>query len=302
MKNNLKNEFDYLNDAVVELSGYDETELTEKELKAMKKLVSGTPRKKLLTRIGVIAACVGLVAALGQTGFAKELIGNIVNRLSTGHNEFFQYDMSDAEWDIPKELQIFYDENGNLISKYSDGTVLYDKDGNKIEDVAGYIESLPYEVVEHIVDDKTEISIALGKENDPMERYRAQGYSIIDSESDMDVLGDALDFTPILPAELPEGFRFHGAAYFDTSTYYLTLIYMNEKDEYITVHERLINEETAFSMGTDGTIEELEINGHTAVLSNDVSLDWEVGDVSVGIAGRGFLTRDELINMAESMK
>ena len=55
-------------------------------------------------------------------------------------------------------------------------------------------------------------------------------------------------------------------------------------------------------MGTDGEIEELDINGHKAVLSNGNSLDWEIDDVSVGINGRGNITRDELISMAESVK
>lgn len=294
----MKNEFDLLNDVIVDFSAYEVKELDEKELNTMKNVIN-KPKKKILPRIAAVAACVGLIAAIGQTSFAKELLGNIVKRISTGHNEFFQYDANGME--IPEELAIFYDENGNLITRYFDGTVLYDKDGNKIEDVEAYMKSLPYEVKEYISDETT-LTIAYGKENDPVERYRNQGYSIIDNEAGMNILDEALDFTPVLPSALPEGFRFHAAAYFDSSTYYLTLIYVNDECEYIFVNERLINEETAFAMGTDGEIEELEISGHKAVLSNDCSLDWEVGDVSVGIAGRGHLTKDELITMAENMK
>ena len=294
----MKNEFDLLNDVIVDFSAYEVKELEEKELNAMKNVIN-KPKKKFLPRIAAVAACVGLIAAIGQTSFAKEFINNIVKSISTGHNEFFQYDPSGME--IPEELAIFYDENGNLLTRYFDGTVLYDKDGNKIEDVEAFMNSLPYEVKEHISDETT-LTIAYGKDNDPMERYRNQGYSIIDNEADMAVLDEALDFAPILPTELPEGFRFHAAAYFDTSTYYLTLIYANDECEYIFVNERLINEETAFAMGTDGEIEELKVNGHKAVLSNEASLDWEVGNVSVGISGRGYLTRDELIAMAENMK
>ncbi|MCH5187288.1 MAG: DUF4367 domain-containing protein [Oscillospiraceae bacterium] len=297
----MKNEFDLLNDVIVDFSAYEVKELEEKELNAMKNVIN-KPKKKFWPRVAAVAACVGLIAAIGQTSFAKEFIGNIVKKISTGHNEFFQYDMSNAEVDIPKELSIFYDENGNLLTKYSDGTVFYDKDGNKIEDVQAYIESLPYGIKEAVTGG-SDITLVIGKEeNDPLERYRNQGYSIIDNEADMDILDEALDFTPVLPTELPGSFRFCGAAYFDTSTYYLTLIYKNDKSEYIFVQERLLNEETAFSMGTDGEIEELKINGHKAVLTNEISLDWEVGDVSVGIAGRGHLNRDELITMAENMK
>lgn len=297
----MKNEFDLLNDVIVDFSAYEVKELEEKELNAMKNVIN-KPKKKFLPRIAAIAACVGLIAAIGQTSFAKEFISNIVKSISTGHNEFFQYDMSNAEMEIPEELAIFYDENGELLTKYSADTVLYDKDGSKIEDVQAYIESLPYEIKEAVTGG-SDITLVIGKEeSDPLERYRNQGYSIIDNEADMTILDEALDFAPILPTELPGSFRFHAAAYFDTSTYYLTLIYANDEGEYIFVSERLINEETAFSMGTDGEIEELKINGHKAVLSNEASLDWEVGDVSVGISGRGYLTRDELIAMAENMK
>ena len=66
--------------------------------------------------------------------------------------------------------------------------------------------------------------------------------------------------------------------------------------------ERLLNEETAFEAGTDGTIEEISINGHPAVIMDNRSVDFEIGDVSVGVSGRGVLTRDELIKISESIK
>ncbi len=293
----MKNQYDILNDATVDFSAYEVSELNEKELNAMKNVIK-TPKKRVLARVGAIAACVGLVAAVGQTSFAKEFIDNIIKTLSTGTNKFYQVDLDEAE--MPEELQIFYDENGKLITTYHDGQVFYDKDGNELkpEDMRQYLRDNG--VTDYVTEDGNgEITISYNKDEDPLKRYEESGYSIIDNEADMAKLNDALDFAPRLPEYLPKGYGFYGAAYFDTSRYYLTVIYKNG-DKYIYVNERLINDETAFSMGTDEEIEELEINGHKAVLSGDRNLDWEDGDVSVGI--NGGVGRDEIIKIGESVK
>lgn len=101
---------------------------------------------------------------------------------------------------------------------------------------------------------------------------------------------------------LPGNFGFLGAAYFDTDGKYLFLCYADSEGEYIVVNESLINDETAFSMGTDGEIEEVEINGHKAVLSDGKNLDWETGNVAVGINGREVISQEELFKIAESMR
>ena len=293
----MKNQYDILNDATVDFSAYEVSELNEKELNAMKNVIK-TPKKRMLARVGAIAACVGLVAAVGQTSFAKEFIDNIIKTLSTGTNKFYQVDLDEAE--MPEELQIFYDENGKLITTYHDGQVFYDKDGNELkpEDMRQYLRDNG--VTDYVTEDGNgEISISYNKDEDPLKRYEESGYSIIDNEADMAKLNDALDFAPRLPEYLPKGYSFYGAAYFDTSRYYLTVIYKNG-DKYIYVSERLINDETAFAMGTDEEIEELEINGHKAVLAGDGNLDWEDGDVSVGITGG--VGRDEIIKIGESVK
>lgn len=295
----MKSEFDILNDVTVDFSAYEVKELNEKELNAMKDVIK-TPKKKVWARIGAIAACVGLVAALSQTAFAKEFIDNVVKKLSTGHNNFYQVDFSDAEVELPEALQIFYDENGKLITTYREGhTVFYDKDGNKIDDVKGYVRSqIEAGVIEN--EDGTRIKINFS-DAPTVERYRDSGYTVIENEADMTVLDEALDFTPVMPGKLPEGFSFLGAAYFDTSGYYLTLIYANGDGDEIYVSERLINEETAFETGSNEKIEEIEISGHKAVLTGDHSIDWESDGVAVGINAHG-ISREALIAMAESME
>ncbi len=101
----MKNEFDYLNGAAIDFSKYEETNLTGKELENMKNVIKNSPDKKRRIRWGAVAglaACVAVVAAFTQTAFGKELIGAVIKTISTGKNTFYQYDMSNAEVEIPK--------------------------------------------------------------------------------------------------------------------------------------------------------------------------------------------------------
>lgn len=297
----MKNEFDYLNGASVDLSRYETVNLTEKELEAMKNVIHPTPKKKIVRRAAGLAACAALIAVLAQTSFAKELIDNIIKSVSTGHNQFFQYDTEGMEVEIPKEYQIFYDEDGALVTEYKDGKVYYDKDGNKIEDVEAYLrDNVTYNAVVE-TDEKGVYVLNIGDEANPLDRMRKQGFAVIDSEDGLSALDEALDFKALMPDTLPEGFALLGAAYFDTDGKYLFLYYGNG-EKYITVSERLLTDETAFSMGTDEEIEETEVNGNKAVLTGGHSLDWEVGGVAVGVDSHGELTREQLFEMAESMK
>ena len=289
----MKNAYDYLNDVTVDFSKYEEIKLSEKELKSMKNLI---PKKKVrFGRIAAVAACVAIIAAFSQTAFAKQLVSNIIKTVSTGHNSFTQYDTS-VEEEIPDMFKgLFFDAEGNELKSLSEDTVVYDAEGNEITDMVAYLnEHLDSDIVELTSDSKDNY-------DNSIEYYAAKGYGILQG-NELEGLDDVLDFTPLLPTELPKDFELAAMAYFDTDGKYATFIYTNTDGKEIIVNERLLNEETAFEMGTDGEIEELDINGHTAVLSNGRSLDWEVDDVSVGINGKGLLTRDELIAMAESVK
>ncbi len=297
----MKNEFDYLNGASVDLSRYETVNLSEKELEAMKNVIHPTPKKKIVRRAAGLAACAALIAVLAQTSFAKELIDNIIKSVSTGHNQFFQYDTEGMAVEIPKEYQIFYDEDGALVTEYKDGKVYYDKDGNKIEDTEAYLrDNVSYNAVVE-TDEKGVYVLNIGEEANPLDRMRRQGYTVIDSEDGLSALDEALEFKALMPGTLPEGFSLLGAAYFDTDGKYLFLYYGNG-EKYITVSERLLTDETAFSMGTDEKIEETEVNGNKAVLTGDHSLDWEIGGVAVGVDSHGALTREQLFEIAESMK
>ncbi len=301
----MRNEFDFLNDVTVNLSSYEETNLTESECNSMKNVIHRKENKKLLGRIGAIAACVALVAAFTQTSFAKELLDSIIKSISTGHNNYYQYDETATLDELVKSYSIFYDRDGNLISEYKDGTVLYDADGNVIDDIGVYAESfLNVETdVSEDGDEAVTVTMTTFGDEDILKHLSETGYTIIrDETAAAERLGELLDFEPQFPAKLPEGFGFLGAAYFENDGKYLFIYYSDAEGNYIGVHERLINEETAISMGTDGEIEETEVNGHKAVLSDGRSLDWEDGDIAIGISGRDVITVDELRAMAESME
>ena len=67
--------------------------------------------------------------------------------------------------------------------------------------------------------------------------------------------------------------------------------------------ERLIDDTTAYTYSTDGTVEETTINGRTAAITDGNCIDWETEDgVSVSINGGHGLSVDELIKIAESVK
>ncbi len=300
----MKNEYDFLNDVTVDFSMYEEKELTEKELKNMKNLIKNTKIKKIrLGRIAALAGCLAAVAVFSQTAFAKELAAKIIKSISTGHNEFAQVDPSGLEAEIPDELSgLFFDKNGNTVTRYSADTVLYDKDGNKITDVKEYLRDADIIGIEKTVDEDGNFTINFGEDSgDPLERLKSEGYEIL-SGDELDKLNNVLDFKPALPSTLPQGFTPHGAAYFADDGKYLFVYYTNSEGDYISVDERLLTEETAFAYTTDGEIEETTVDGHKAVLSDGRTLNWEDGDIAVGISTGDLISTDELMAMAESME
>ena len=303
----MKNEFDYLNDVSIDFSVYENAELSEKEKKEMKRLIKRSGKKINKKTVFGIAAAAAVITAISVTGFAGDMMFRIVKKVSTGHNSFVQTDSSNSEIRLPKELRgLLFDENGKEAKTFKNGSVYYDKDGNEITDYGKFVsENLPEKGELTMVDENgKDVKVAYHKPGDeaenPLERHKKDGYNIIYDEAK---INDWLDFEAKLPEYLPDGYSFMGAAASDDVRYYLFAYYINEQTgEYFMLDERLLNEETAFEAGTDGTIEEISINGHPAVIMDNRSVDFEIGDVSVGVSGRGVLTRDELIKISESIK
>ena len=301
----MKNEYDYLNDVKVDFSVYEEKPLSEKELNAMKKIVSKN-KKPHWGRIAALAACVAVVAALSQTAFAKglarELWFKIVSKVSTGHNEFYSVEFSDK--DMPAEYNILFDADGSPIphdEDYDPAATYYDADGNVITDVQAYlnekVKELFPEDYEHV-----DISLSANTVTDTLTHLEENGYTVDRGENAAENAAKHMIFKPLLPEKLPEGYSLNGAAYFSDSGKYLTLIYTNAEGKELVVFERFMDEETAFAAGYDGTVEETRVNGHVAALSNGTTIDWEAGDVSVGLHTGGNLGKEQIIEMAESFK
>ncbi|MDP4132803.1 MAG: DUF4367 domain-containing protein [Bacillota bacterium] len=292
----MKNEFDYLNDVKMDLSEYEIADLTDLERSKMKNIIKKT-RKIKIGKIAGIAACVAVVAAFSQTAFAQNLIDNIVKSISTGHNQFLQVDDSKAV-NLPDELVgLVFDKNGNSVTSYQKDTQYYDKDGNKITDFETFIrENIDVTKIE-TEDGSVKVTFS-DKTTDPLKEAKGEGYPVIDDEK---AINDNLSFKSKMPTYLPEGFSFYGGVPMGKD--YLFVYYKNQDTgKWFVVHERIINENTAFGYATDGTIEETKINGNKAVISDGRSIDWECDDISIAVQGRGEISKEDLFKVAKSIK
>ena len=304
----MKNEFDYLNDVKMDFSVYTEERLSEKEIRKMKKQVETKSAGKIRKR--VVVAAVAAAVALTGTAFASGLAGNIIKTLSTGHNKFMQIDPNE-NFTLSDELQgKFFDENGTPLGamSYADVENLYDADGNKI-DADRYAEI---------------IAESYGGEVKTSEDGKVKIYEVDGGEVELTVAGGdnhehehdfasideakkAANFDIKVPQKLPEGYKLDRVyAYTDEkgnySGDYMTLKYTNGDND-IMIFERIINDDTAFESGTNGELEEIKLNGRTAVVEGDNSINWETADdVSVGIYVHGGLTKAEMIKFAKSVK
>lgn len=271
----MKNEYDYLNDVKMDFSCYEGETENKKRLSVRKKTI-----------IGVCAAALTVT-----TAFASGAVGDVIRVVSTGYNRFYQYDSS-----APQQLPDY------LVGK------LFDKDGNSVESIGkDGLEELYDENGARITEEKfaemiAELTGGLVKTSDNDDTTSSEM-----DFSDIDEARAVAEFDIRMPEYLPSGYRTERIYAFkdengNVDGKYVNIVFKNEAGKEIMLFERLINDETAFSTGTDGTIEEIEINGRRAVLADDRNLDFETEDsVSVGLSTKGNITRDELIKTAESI-
>jgi hypothetical protein len=299
----MKNEFDYLNDVKVDFSKYDLEKLTELErMKMINAIAKG--KNKFWVKAASIAACLTIVITLNQSVYAQSIINDIVKSISTGFNHFVQVDNANIEIELPKEVKL-YDKNGIPLTTYRSGDVAYTKDGELIINVTEY--ALENFNISLEAEDESGLSVIISdkREDDPVAAGSNENRLIINDEKEID---DYLNFKAKLPAYLPNGYVFYGAELYKNSDGsvsgdYLNIYYKNHASgKSFIVMERMLNDDTAFTLSTDGTIEETKVNGCKAVLVGNSSLDWETGNISVSIAGRDALSRNELFEVAESVK
>ncbi len=291
----MKNEYDYLNDVKMDFSMYESEMISEKEAKIMKKeMNSGKKRMKKRYIITVCAAVIALTSTVFASGFA----GGIIKKISTGYNTFIQMDPK-AEYELPEALQNkFFDKDGNPINTMTDENVdkLYDENGNLLD-----VEQIK-NIYNEAIGDDVELVIAEfdGEYDSSVEKSYA---SVEEAQKDA-----AFDIKT--PDILPDGYTLLRAYSFKNSdgviepgsSFYMNMEYVNG-DKKIAIMERLLNEETAFEAGTNGSMEEIDINGCKGIIMDNSSIHFETKDgISVEIMGRGNLNRDELIKIAKSIK
>lgn len=125
---------------------------------------------------------------------------------------------------------------------------------------------------------------------------------------DSNKLNNYTCFDVKLPSYLPEGYKFAEAEFFKDengvveNSKIIGLYFTNEKTgKFIYMQQRFAEEETGYVTGAN-KVEEIKINGVDAVLYGDSNLDWEYNGVIYMLVGRGEITKDELIKIAESIK
>ncbi len=175
----------------------------------------------------------------------------------------------------PVSAPQFYDKKGNKISLSSNGspTDIYDKSGKYLG------------------------CIGSSKEGDT-----AAGTI---QEKDLNSALKQLNFKALTSDKVPDGYSFdYASLYLDDSGKpsgdYID-IYYKKGQEQIFIQERRLSEETAYTAGTDGTVQETSVNGHKAALENGHSLTWNAGNVNIYVSAQN-VTDNELMDFAESMK
>lgn len=127
--------------------------------------------------------------------------------------------------------------------------------------------------------------------------------------TDVNKRNDYTCFDVKLPEYLPDGYKFDRIELYKDengkveNSKYIDIFYTNESNsEYIFMQQRLSDEETGFTTGTDGTVERVKVNGAEALIMNDSSIDWEADGVLYHMTSRGAFGKDDLLKMAESIK
>lgn len=242
-------------------------------------------------RFATIAASLALTCMVGisllQTSFAQEIVVKVIRTISLGHITAVQTTPSKTKAiPISDELKgKIFDEEGKPVETISDENMgkLYTADGEKIYQIKN------------------------GKIITEPEKEK------IDNENKLEVkdsskLNNYVCFNVILPSYLPEGYEFDRAVFYKdekgaVSDKYISLQFVNkETGKDIFIQQRFADEETAYQMGTDGEIEEVKINGIDALILDGRNMHWEDNDVLYILLGRGEISKDELIKIAESIK
>ena len=259
------------------------TKVNRKEAIAMKKTIS---MKKIS---GIVAAALIGTALLSQTAFAKEIMENIVKMISLGNIEVVQYETPDIEsYPFPQVLEgKLFDQEGKPVTTFDkEIEAVYTKDGEKIVDIDMNTGKLTTEKEEAL--------------------YEANNTLIV---KDKNLLNQYTCFEVKLPSYLPEGYVFDRAEFYKEAdkevkdSKYISLYFLNQATgESIYMQQRHADEETAYSIGTDEIVEEVQVSGIKAIMTGENSIDWEANGVLYGMSTQGKIDKEQLIKIAESIQ
>lgn len=183
--------------------------------------------------------------------------------------------------------------------------LLYSQDGQPIETV-GQMQNGVYnaagEAVIITLDDAGQPRILTREE---ARREHAQITTLFNSLAEAQPY---LAFTARAVGYIPEGYALEGYRLYNdengqpyTDAKYLEMYFYqdNQADAYIYVQARLMDEETAFTTGGTGNMEQTSINGNEAIV-DEGTIDILIGEVIYMIAASD-LPQSEIIKLAESL-
>ena len=242
--------------------------------------------KYLTNTVASLALVCLLSVSITQTSFGQNLADKVLKTISLGHITFVKVEEDKREViPVPEKLK------GKI----------FDKKGNPIEEVSKEYEGKFYTANgEEIYESKEDgVIITLAE----YEKDRKQSTLTVKDSNDVNKY---TCFNVILPSYLPKGYKFDRAEFYKDEegrvkdSKYIDIIFKNGNKE-IYMQQRFADEETAYATGANDTTEEIKINGIDAVI-DDRNIDWEANNTLYSIMGKGNITKNELIRMAESIK
>ncbi|ADY56292.1 hypothetical protein Sgly_1998 [Syntrophobotulus glycolicus DSM 8271] len=249
--------------------------------KVLKSLNEKRSHNKLLKKVSVSAASFAIICGIfSQTAFATDLVDKVIKAISLGNITVIQSEPSNLDRTIPNDLQgKIFNQDGQAIKEYpQDGSGIYNAQG---QEITGFSNG------EIVTREQMSVRKEVIKDYSQLARY--------------------LSFDVKLPAYLPENYTFDRAELYKgekgkISKDYVDLFFVNEQNgKVIFMQQRASKEETKYTIGTDGKIEEVKVNGVNAVISDDTSIDWEANQVLYSMSGKGDFPKEELIKIAESI-
>lgn len=230
--------------------------LTEKEEIHMKQ-----SRSFKKPAVAVASVIVG-ISLLAQTAIAKELAEKIkeVFSIANGNINIIQEAPRERPEGVPVPEHLkgqIFDRDGNEVKTFTDEiTEVFTKSGEKI----AYLTN----------DEQNKLMIVTEAQKAEKE---AKTILVL---TDVNQRNDYTCFDVKLPESLPEGYQFDHIELYKNeqgkveNSKYIDIYYTNKKTgNRIFMQQRFADEETGFTIGTDGTVECVKVNGAEALMMDE---------------------------------